>query len=432
MNNITCANIQIPLCLVQSVSWTKKAKTYTHSGGYLSSRGYETAEISVKVGLNPAMCVSFGLDFKEMWERLTGYVTDKTLPTGNFYLATNPIYPELEFALTNINKTFLYDATGKPTTLDCDMVFSGVKASKEVSRNKALEIDSFTTMPELIISVGDKSLKVLDSFHVNSFVTTPDSISVEMSCGTDMDLVSRKGFLERLINGGKIKAGLPQGETDFYIISADLSDEQLTITGSIYPPQALKGITKTYQNTTLKEIVLDLADQAGVECKCLADGEISYYLAFGNPLQCLKDLQTASGFLISYRQGKLTVAFVPDLISGSYNLEYTEMNSDSSNEITRGCYWFDGIHKLETGTLDKTAIRIKSPFRSTDTKWSNECLKYARYMSNSVVVQRDIIENIASHSSVTVRSNDQSVDALVENYSCDWVNWVEELELHHI
>lgn len=420
------------MALVQSVSWTKKAKTITHGGGYISSRGFEAAEISVKVGLNPGVCVSFGLDFKELWERLTGYVTDKTSNTDKFYLSGNPIYPELEFTPTNINKTFLADSNGSPCELDMDMVFSGVKASKEVSRNKALEIETNTMMPELTISVGSNTLKILDCFHVNSFVTTPDSIAVELSCGTDMDLVSRNGFLTSLIKGGMITADLPQGETSFYIISADLADESLAITGSIYPPEALKGITKTYQNTTLKEILLDLCEQAAIECNCVADGVIDYYLAFGNPLQCLKELQEASGFLMSYRQGRLTVAFVPDLISGKYDLEYAEMNADSGLEKTRGCYWYDGINKLESGTLDQTALRIKSPFRSSDTRWASECLKYNRYMQNTIIVNRDIIENIASHSAITVRSNDQSVDALVENYSCDWVNWLEELELHYV
>lgn len=431
MLNLTCGAFSVPLMCVQSISWQKKSRLVTHVGGYVSSRGYEPAEISVKIQVNYTILKQLGMDADSIYSTIRDVVTDRKSISGVFYIGGYPIYPELEFTPTNINKTYITD-TAKTGIIDVDMVFSGVKCVKEVVRERALELDPVLAIPELVLSVGEKELVIQDSLSLNEFVTQPDSITFTLSIGSDMDLVSRDGFLDALLENGVVTADLPQGKTKYYIVDASLVEEQLSVTGSIYPRQALKVLTRTYQDTSLKAILEDLANEAGIDIICKTDGDISYYCAFGNPVQCIKELQTSAGFIMSYRQGKLTCVNVPEYIDGQQELEYLEITQDSGTEPLRGVYWFDGVNQITAGVLDATAQKIYSVFRSNDKSYADRCLKFMQYQGKVISVSTDIEQNIDSHSAVWVRSNDKEIQCVVEWYELDWLNNTARYELHYV
>lgn len=427
MQYLSCADFEMPLCFVQSLSWQKRARTVQHYGGYVTARGFEPAEISVKINIDFSLCKLFGLDPQEVFARIESTVTNRTSRSGVFRLGGFAIYPTLEFALTNINKTF----SPEIGVIECDCVWSGVKAVKNVARENALETKPFDAMPGVVLSVGSVSLSTQDFAGVNEFVTAPDSISLVLSIGSDMDLVNREGFQQDLLNGGVVDVSLPQGNTRYYVIQADLTDEQLSIVGSVYKPQSQRSITRTYQNTSLKAIVEDLASFAGIDCRCIVDGKIDYYRAFGTPLNAIRDLQSSAGFIMSMRSGVLTCVDVPDSLKADDEIEFIDMRADTDSEPINGCYWYDGINQKTAGTLNKTAIRIYSAFRS-DSDYSTKCLNYARYQKNSIVVEAEIMQNIDTHSVVSVRSNDMIIDCMVEWFEFDWLNNRMQLELHYI
>lgn len=430
MLNLTCGTFTIPLVCVDSLSWTKKAKTVTHQGGYVSSRGFEAAEISVKVRVEYTILKQLGLDAESIYNSVKSLVTDRKSESGVFYVGGYPLYPEMEFTPTNINKTYITDSA-KVAIIDMDMVFSGVTAVKEVVRNRALELSPYIAIPELVLSVDNKKIVIQDSFHLNEFISQPDSITFTVSIGSDMDLVSRKGFLDAILAGGIITADIPQGETKYYVIDANLVEEQLSVTGSIYPPQALKSLARTYSDTTIKAILEDLAKEAGIELICKVSGSIDYYRAFGNPVQCIKQIQSGAGFIMSYRQGVLTCVDVPESIEGKEELEYIEMEQDTNSEPIHGVYWYDGINQFTAGELDASARQVYSPFRSKED-YSQRCLRYLQYMNNQIVINADLTLNIDSHSAVYVQSNDLYVQCMVEFYEYDWVNNTARIELHYV
>jgi hypothetical protein len=357
---------------------------------------------------------------------------DRLGASSVFYYGDFPIYPELEFAITNINRTYIADTTGKPYEMDMDIIFSGVKAVKEVCRQRALSIEDSTTVPDVILKVGNKQLVVKDSFQITNFITAPDSIALSLAIGSDMDLVSRDGFLQSLLDGGTVIVDLPQGKTAFYIISADLVDESLELAGSFYPPQAMQSIVKTYQNTDISNIITDLCNIANIECECKVRGKVDYYQAIGSPLICLKELQHSAGFLISFRQNKLFVVPVPTEIVGQVDIEYDDLSSDTDREITKGLYWQDGLHHYKAGKVDYTSIYISSHFSSSDSKWAQECLNYQRYSNNVIQIERDIMENVIQHSKITLRSNDSIVDCLCDYPTFDWLNWTMNIECRYV
>lgn len=431
MKYLTCANIEIPLCFVQSISWTKTAKIIQHTGGYISARGFEAAEISVKLHYDYVTASALGLDASRIYTDLINLVTDRLSQSGVFYIDSYPVYPDLEFTPTNINKTFSTDESIKSEIIELDIVFSGVKPVKVVSREKLLQLEPDVALPELILSVDDKELIIQDTYAVTSFRTNQDSINISLEIGTDTDILNRDAFLTRLLENGVIKAELPQGTTKYYVISADLVETNLNLTGGVLPKQSQMMLRKTYQNTTLKAIIIDIAKYAGVECECLTDGHIDYYKAFGTPIQCIRELQESAGFIMSWRQGNLTCVDVPSSLSSDTELQYLEMTQDAGTEKLSGCYWYDGINKHLTGNLDNTAITIHAAFRSSQN-YSKRCLDYTRYAKNVISIQSDILITLDSHSVVYVRSNDEILYCMAEWIEFDWLNNTMTVELHYI
>lgn len=431
MNFLSCADITIPLPLVSSVSWTKTAKTVQKKGGAIVSRGFEPAEISVRAGINCAVCAAFGLDFGQWAETLRSLAPGRLSPSGTMRVAGFAIYPELEFALTNANRTIQADECGTVSAIEVDLVFSGVSVAKEVSRERALQMDRATEIPKVTLSVGDRSLSVQDGLALVEFVTEPDAIHLLIECGSDMDLVSRDGFLEKLSEGGRVIAELPTGTTEFHVVMAYLMSEQLSIDGSIYPQQSQQSISKTYTDCDISDIFGDLCDLAGIPCDCRASGQIDYYRANGTPLDCIRDLMESAGMVASYRQGRATFAFLPGEIVASYSIEYLSMDSDSDAEPVSGCLWYDGVNLHVTGAIDGCTVRILSKFRA-ENDFSAQCLALARYRRHRIVVTCDVDPRIDSHSVVSVASNDAAIDCLVDWFSTDWINNAQELELCYL
>ena len=432
MDLLDCGKISIPACFVKAISWTKQAKTIKHYGGYISSRGFESSEISVKISVDVQTCSVFGYKPEDIYAMIDGIKTDVIDEPAVFSWFGCAIYPELEFALTNINKTYISDRSSCVSpSIECDMVFSGVRAVKNVNRNRALSLESIKDLPAVTLSAKQKKLEVKDAMQISNFITTFDGVEIDLNIGSDLDFVSRDEFLTDLINDGIVYVDLPQGETKYYIISASLVDEYLSIVGSVFPKQAAQTLVKTYQNTTIDAVLKDICEHAGIECKVYTSGSVEYYKAFGAPLDLLKDLQASAGFIMSIRQGVISFAEVPEQIFGIVEIVYNEMVSDGSTEPINGIYWCDGIHKKTFGTLDKTSRKVLSTFRS-DSDYSEKCLKYLKYSQNAIVVESDIMDSIDAHSEILINSNGSIINTIVEFCEFDWINNTMRAECHWI
>ena len=431
MNYFSCADISIPLPFVTAISWTKTAKTVQRKGGSIVSRGFEPAEISVRVSINAAVCGVFALDYAQWLETLRGIDPWRMSPCGTARIGGFAIYPELEFAVTNANKTIVTDEAGGICAMELDLVFSGVSLAKEVSRERALQMDRVVDVPNVTLSVGDRSLSVQDGLSIAEFSTEPDALHLVVECGSDMDLVSRDGFLEKLSENGIVTADLPTGSTKFFVTMAFLMNDQLAIEGSIYPQESQQTISETYVEKDIVDILEDLCGRAGLPCDILAHGHVDYYRADGTPMDCIREIAESAGIVASYRQGRATFSFLPRDISASYQLEYIEMRDDSESEPISGCFWYDSINVHVTGNVDKRTLRVLSKFRSA-ADFSAECLAVARFRRNRIVVSCDIDPRIDSYSVVSVVSNDSVIDCLVTWFSCDWINNLMEVELNYL
>ena len=431
MNYLSCDSISIPLTLVQAITWAKTAKTVQSTGGYITARGFEPVELSARIVLNNAVCTAFGLSFPEMYALVESLQPNRLSGAGVMRIAGFAVYPEMQFALTNVHKTVVADYAGGVSGIECDIVFSGVSCTKEVVRSRALQMDPLATIPRVKIIVDGKELSLQDGFAIAELVTMPDGLRMSVECGSDMDVVSREGFLEKIIDGGVVRVELPTGTTDFHVATAFLVGEELTIEGSIYPAQSQAVLSKTYVDADLSEIVSDLAELAGISCECKAKGKIDYYRANQTPLQCLRELQESAGFVISCRIGKITCAFLPQEVVPVYDLEYLSMDDDGDKEPILGVWWYDGINLHTHGKIDTNALRISACFRA-EHDFSENCLALARYRQHRIRVTTPINPRIDSHSVVSVVSNDTQIACLVEWFACDWIRNEMEIELNYL
>lgn len=436
MQYFTWGSIQIPLAFITGLSYKKTAKTVEHTGGYISSKGFEAAEMAVQVEVSRQACSALGVDFNRWYGILDGLDVSTDGEAGPVTIGGYPIYPELKFALTNKNSTHITDlSTSAPISIGCDLALSGVECVKEVVRQRALEFDdSGIKMPKISLTVNGKTLTVRESTTVSKMDVTPNSCEIVLILGSDTTSVNRSAFLSALIDEGTatVTIGLPLGDTTYHIIWADLTDGILQISGSIYKEAANQTFTETFEDCDISDIIKSLCDKLSLDADVLVDGHIGYYQLNGTPMEALESLQESAGFVVSTHLGKATFAFLPDSISPQKTLDGLTIDEDGADEVTTQVIWRDGEHEHIYGDTTGEIKKVESVFTSTDQKWAQECLKMAHFKAQTLVVSGDLDSEVRHHSQVSIPKDTGEVSGLVSYYLFSYVSNAMRLEISQI
>lgn len=434
MQYFTWSSIQIPLAFVTGISYKKTAKTVEHTGGYISSKGCEAAEMSIQVAVNRQACAALGVDFNRWYGILDGLAVSTDGESGPVTIGGYPIYPELKFALTNKNCTYITDlSTSAPMSIGCDLTLSGVECVKEVVRQRALEFDDTGLgLPKISLTVNGKTLTVRESTTVSKIDVTPNSCEIELFLGSDTTNVNRSAFLTALLDDGTatVTIDLPLGATTYHIIWADLTDGILQISGSIYSESANQALTETFEDCDLSDIIKYLCDKLSMDAEILVNGHVEYYPLNGTtPMEALEALRESAGFVVSAHLGKATFAFLPESISSQKTLEGLTIDEDGADEVTTQVIWRDGEHEFIYGDSTGEIKKVDSVFTSTDPKWAHECLKLTRFKAQSLVVSGDMDSEIRHHSQVSIPKDTGLVTGLVGYYIFSFVTNTMRLEI---
>lgn len=438
MQYLSWADIQIPLCLVTGFSYAKRAKTVNHARNFASARGFEASEVSVRVTLSRGVAMAYGLEFGHYLELLESFDASKENPQGTITVGGYPIYPELNFALTNINRTYQTDlATDDITVLEADITLSGVSCVKEVSRERALIIgheDAVIQLPKTTISCKGKDFVIQDSVSVSRFITTPKELQLEVMIGQDNRTPERDGFLNDLISEyATVTCELPQGTVVYNVIQAMILDSVLHLTGSVLPESASQMVTKTYMDCDLSDILADICDGIGIDVDILIDGHVDYYLMQCTPIQAIEELQQSAGFIVSIQGNRLTFAWVPDGVEPQIALDDLSVDDDTRSEDVNGLVWRDGIHEIMVGDVSGEVPKVDSVFRTdAGNGFAARVLAYLRYQSARVTVSGSILNNIGSHSQIAVPKDDVELALLVDYPTFDWLSGQMSLECREI
>lgn len=431
MQYLKCGKVSIPLCFVQSIAWTRTAKTSASSAGYITSRGFENVEVSVKCQFSYGVCQAMGLDATEQYRVFDTLVTDRmdepdTLTVGGF-----PVVPSLNFALTSANKTRVYDTAFNPE-IGCDLVFSGVKCSKEVVRNRALDLeDASVEMPKVVLISDGGELDVRQKYSIETFTRTSDAIELSIAVGDDLTIVSRDDFLERFVKSqGKARVTYGAETVTYHVIAATLSEMTLHFVASILPPQSQKCFRHTWRNTKLSAIISDLCLAMGVKKKLyITDFDVLYYVTSDTPMTALRRLQDSVGFIMSWDGNTLTIADPPKDVYGDVVLEGFTPLQDTKDAPVLGCIWTDGLYRHVSGEEGADTVRVYSSISTKNPVVADVRLSYENFIRRRAIIEAPIYPQILHYSCVRVLSQDSLLDGVVENFEYNYVEGTARYEV---
>lgn len=433
MHYLSWADHRIPLCFVKGLSYTKKSKVIEHRGGYISTRGFESGEISVQVEVSRAVCMAFSLHFDEQVAVIRELSADKSNVSGGVTIGGYVLYPELQFALTNINTSFAFDAAAGQNTYACDIVLSGVSCTKEVNRARVLEFEPEMAVPVVSLRCKGKRLILQDGNQVSRLETTPQACEMECILGDDSQTASRKGFIHDIIHeGGVVEIDLPQGLTTYNIVSASLVENVFYCFASIFPESSYQAVTRTYRDTDISDIVDDLLKLCGSEHHSIKiSGAVDYYRCTTTPMAALEELQSSAGFVVSASGNALIVGWLPERIDAQKSLE-GEVVEDLSRERISRVLWKDGLHEIEAGSGEGEALEVQSAFSSSDPSFASRVLAQRQYASSYVSLLSVLDPDIRHHSQVSVEKNNAVIPVLIDFYQLDWINYTARYDCNAV
>lgn len=425
MQYLECGKFRIPLLYVKSIAWNRRARVSERTGGYVVSRGFETTEATLQCIFDEGMCAALGRSLSDDLTLFENLVTDRMDTPDTLYIGGYPIVPSLQFALTSCNKTMIYDPVYS-CALTCDLVFAGVKVSKEASRNRAMQFDSTDaySIPLVTLMVSGKSLELKDAYRLSELRRTPDSLSFVCEISDDMSVADMDGFLSSLVeNHAKVNGTFNDGDVEYWVISASLDDNTLSVVASILPETSQIPYVHTWWDSSMSSILTDLCDKIGIKSACkFVDFKVDYFQNTETPWDAVRALVNSAGLIMSWERNSLLFVNVPDSVYAKYELEATTTPDDEGASLWTGCVWTDGMNRHTDGDLSGETVHYHSVFRCSDKTPCENCLKLARFNQRTVVIECPVNRGIVQHSCVTVNSNGTKVDGIVSEFEVDFIS----------
>lgn len=428
MRYLTFQGLEIPLVYVTALSYTKTAKTVQNSDGFARFRGYMPSEISLRLEVSRPRALAAGDNYYATLARFIDLQPEKSSEPSQVVLDTAILYPALKFRLTSINKSFQADINGNIDIAEFDLTLSGVECSKAESQRRVYDFSQTAiSMPKITLKCLDKALEVGNDVCISGFTLTPFVSEIELCIGDDLSIIRDSAWLMALVeNHAEVYI---EGYGRFYVVSATLNENILHLTGSRWPKTAAQPVTRTFIDATLQDVLYALT---GVKKGLIGEMPIEYYLTTSTPLDSLRALQNSAGFLIDAAPDEISFRSVPENIMPDIDFDLY-VDDDLMTEPLRGIIWRDTVNEHKAGvTDDGAALNIDSAFTSNSPVFAAQCLRYARYMQNSIKVTAPIDARIKHHSAFYITKNNAAIPVMVEDYTLDFISGEMTLDLHYI
>jgi hypothetical protein len=420
MQYFSIQNLDIPCVFITGLSYAKTAETAQTSRGYNRFQRLGAAEISLRVNVTRPACEVAGESFEQWSARLTdGVASVPTAPT-NAYLAGNPLYADLLFAITAITRTNVYDELGDLVSFECDLTISGVSLAKEASRTKALifTADDVIQLPDVTVRANGKTLDIDDKTVLSAFTMTERGCDVSISFLDGSKVLSRSALTDIMNDSDSLISVADYG--DFHIILADLIDETLHLQCSIFPVEWNRYETWTKSNVRLSDIFDGWNDDTGYI--------LDYIQCRGTRISLLDRLVDSLGLMVDY--SNKTFHTTPSALAS--NTDYQAyVDEDSQTEQITGLVWCDGIHQHNAGNTDGAVMQIDSACVVSDSTVADKCLQYARFMQNTVKISVPYDSRIHQFSVINVVKNATQFPAMVTHFDVDFMTNEMMLELNY-
>lgn len=422
MKYFSCGDkIRVPLTMVSGVSWSESARTVEKRGGYQTSIGKEAVTISARVTFTPSVAsltYSTEQGLNGLYYVLTGLATDCVDEPARLLIGDFEPVPSMLFALTSCNKTQVYDPRFDPS-MEMDLVFSGVRCVKEESRNKSLtEQETSGQLPDITIKRGGKELAIRDSYNVDNLIIRDSSVEIGFTVRDDLTIINRDGYFVDLTDG---ETRVVVDKNEYYIVAASVEANRVELVGSFWPVDSQKAFVKTYRDTTLKDLFSDLAKRAGIQADIRVEGGVMYYLNATSPMESITDVAESCGANLYWRNGKLLVVDVPEILGKGIELEAQIDSKNSGDEVISSCVWIDTLIKDVAGSSSGRSTSISSVYRGESR--ASQCLKRAVFRQNTIEVECPIALGVEQGATVSVQVADSMISGLVVGFEADYMTW---------
>lgn len=420
---LVLGDLRIPLGLVSAFSYTLKARLIESASGKISACGSEAPECSVRIVVTPALCALFGVDYSDTVQMLMGLdISRKSAPSvlriGDFVPCRNVM-----FSPTSIN----YSADSEFEQFEFDLVLSPVKNALQSTSNRASS-STGGGLPDVVLHCGGQSLAMSNEISFSELIETPDGCSFAAYIGDDSRLSTFEAWAQRLTQGGQVSISTSEIRK-YYVTTAEILNGELSITGSIYPPEAFLPVTKTYTDTDISDILRDICGLFGFSCNANVHGAVQYYLLQNSPIKAIDALQNSAGFLTSATAGSISFVDVPEKIETQMLLHAIPMD-DAIAERTTRCVWLDGEHEFVEGDASGNSILIHSAFNSASSSFAKRRIALENYRNRSFSVELPLDLRVILHSPVAIQTRSEVRRGLVEYYMKDYITNTMELHIN--
>lgn len=426
MINFTFGNIEIPLTLISAFSYSRRARVITHRNGFASMRGFESTEVSVRISLNRAVCGVCSVSFNDMLNAFRVINISRSAEKAPLYLGAVPIMGSMKFALTSTNISETSDCCAADAA-EIELIFSPVDVMPK--QEEQTENDNPLDFPN--ISILERSF---DQFgvpvKVEAYEQTESETRIELAIGADSDVLDLQNWIAPLLNFIKIpiSSSLPSIQT---VTSCECNDGAIVLNLSFFGAAARRVFSYTYEKTTARAILADVARRGEFIIGSVPDIDIQYYAVHGlNPVQVLSQIAENIGCLVNFHGNVINIVEVPnraDVTQAKTLLEAASDNFETTPEIK-------GI-VIKTGWNDYTygeranSIMLNLPFLpSNPARVCANLLKYVNYKLNSIDVELPLDTQIVQHSPVKVVKGSNELLGLVDSLSIDYCT--AQMKLH--
>lgn len=421
MEYFSIQQLNIPCTFITGLSYAKQAETVQNARGFNRFQRMAAAEISLRIKVSRAVCLASNESFDRWNDAISEELVTKGSDPTNAYLAGNPLYSELLFAITSMNRSNVHDELGELVSFECDLTLSGVSQAKDSSRIKALIFPGEVSaeIPELTISANGNDVKLDDKIILTSMILTEKSCTLSIAFQDGSKIVSRD-LLSDLIGDPDAFVSI-EGYGEFHVIQADLTDDDLAIECSIFPVEWNQVETWSKIYATIPRIFPDWNDDTNTP--------ITYIHSRESKISLFKKIENSLGLLADYPNK--TFRDIPKKLSSNIDV-LAYVDEDTQTEKITKLIWSDHVHQYTPGTDNGACVKVDSCCVINDSSVADRCLRYSQFMQNVIKITIPYDKRIRLFSVINIIKSAKMIPAMVAHYEIDFMSNEMSVEAGYI
>lgn len=427
--------VRIPLAIMNSFSYSKAGNIIETRKNTFACRGFACREIACSMTLNQFAVSLFNSVNTRKFEGLSDLVSyfiqilpDKTVQPYHVTIAGHTVCSELLFSITSVTQAMQCDRNDNVQECSISFTLSGTRVSKDSATQAITSYDENTTIPKVSITCKGKTAVCQDEISITELVVTPSTLK--------LSIIVSDGFRRKSSNAWiyDVSSDIAKVEVEnigeFYVKSARTDEDMIEYECDIFDKSAEQTITKTVIESDMSKALSILKLPLKIESQSINIIRVDNWTLNGNSADLLKVLQDNSGVLVGFRKDGIHLVDVPASIASSGTLSYFITDDIVSAPTTR-LIIRDGKHEYVAGNASGATMIVNSQI-SLNTDRSRQLLRLQQMRENVISLTIPYDERISHLSAVSLNYNGGSINALVMDYSIDFLSGTMRLDLGYL